>query len=74
MIKFPQETDYDFIEVVSLKIIILFAKLKALKLGKDSYDDMILNNNNKSCHWQKQKILILGSFRYEIKIREIIQL
>ena len=73
VIEFPQETDYDFIEVVSLEIIILLAKLKALKLGKDSYDDMILNNNNKSCHWQKQRILILGSVRYEIKIRVMIQ-
>ena len=80
VIEFPQETDYDFIEVVSLEIIILLAKLKALKLGKDSlklgkdsYDDMILNNNNKSCHWQKQRILILGSVRYEIRIRVIIQ-
>ena len=54
VIEFPQETDYDFIEVVSLEIIIVLAKLKALKLGKDSlklgkdsYDDMILNNTTK---------------------------
>ena len=47
VIEFPQETDYDFIEVVSYKIIILIAKLKALKSGKDLYEDMILNNNNK---------------------------
>ena len=31
VIEFPQETDYDFIEVVSLEIIILLATLKGFK-------------------------------------------